>query len=774
VQSTPRFVDQSLLLDTTYFYDNLNNVRSVTNPDGSTVAVNLLDGLTTETIAGSSDDKTHDVVVTKTADGLVASIRENSPSDAVTTRGVDYVYGQGKQLVQVNELGGPTTTYYSYGQPKPTYVISSESGTTTLLYDGFGNPQSVIHDPVFPAREDYAFDSLGRLTLLSTTAPDTARPGQTLSGKTSYVYDVGQGAIGKLSSSSSPDGVATSYTYTPEGLLTEKDYASGPDIFRLGFHRDSYGRVDHVDYPETAQARFGVDLSFNDIAGGPAPDGSLSAVSRNGANYWSPLTRGPTGMAESVLLGSDSTETVNVDPVTRRIKSINVANSTGEPAYNIEYGYYVGGNVKTRSDNVAGSTESYEYDGYDQLSKWSLIGPDGSARTEVYGYDGLGNQASTGKYTKTFGGDGYSPHQLAQQVAASDTSKYTYDPLGRQTSWSQNLVTQRTVTYTPFDLPRSITTAQPTSLTVNYLYDADQHKFSESDGTSTTTYIDDLYERRVDSATGITKHVFYVFADGKRIAQVVQSGTSERTTRLYSDISGSVTGADHGAPASRQAFSPWGERLSLSSSSQATPITDVTTGFTDQEHEDSVGLINMRGRVYDPVTRTFLTPDPVVGSLKIGGWNKYTYVWNNPLKYFDPSGFDGDPTEADPTAEESAASDPSQNIFASIIPVGAPDVSPTFPDGGPGVDPGQSTDSATQAASIETNGAGLTLDSFSSIADDNGAEGGPNPGGPPALHPSNPTGSPLDLALGAGAGLLQFATQDRGIVDQLKAAGLWF
>jgi RHS repeat-associated protein len=53
-----------------------------------------------------------------------------------------------------------------------------------------------------------------------------------------------------------------------------------------------------------------------------------------------------------------------------------------------------------------------------------------------------------------------------------------------------------------------------------------------------------------------------------------------------------------------------------------------------------VGLINMRGRVYDPATATFLTPDPVVSSIKVAGWNKYSYVSNNPLKYTDPSGFE--------------------------------------------------------------------------------------------------------------------------------------
>jgi hypothetical protein len=43
----------------------------------------------------------------------------------------------------------------------------------------------------------------------------------------------------------------------------------------------------------------------------------------------------------------------------------------------------------------------------------------------------------------------------------------------------------------------------------------------------------------------------------------------------------------------------------------------------------------MRGRVFDPSTRQFLTPDPL-GRL---GASPYSYVSNNPLNWIDPSGF---------------------------------------------------------------------------------------------------------------------------------------
>ncbi|MGH8222106.1 MAG: RHS repeat-associated core domain-containing protein, partial [Woeseiaceae bacterium] len=67
-------------------------------------------------------------------------------------------------------------------------------------------------------------------------------------------------------------------------------------------------------------------------------------------------------------------------------------------------------------------------------------------------------------------------------------------------------------------------------------------------------------------------------------------------------------------------------------------------GFTGHEHLDSVGLIHMNGRVYDPVAGRFLSSDPVrvVGLSQDA--NPYAYAWNNPLSVQDRNGFCEDPT----------------------------------------------------------------------------------------------------------------------------------
>ncbi len=57
------------------------------------------------------------------------------------------------------------------------------------------------------------------------------------------------------------------------------------------------------------------------------------------------------------------------------------------------------------------------------------------------------------------------------------------------------------------------------------------------------------------------------------------------------------------------------------------------------EHLDLFDIINMNGRVYDPLTAMFFSPDPFVQAP--GNWlnyNRYGYCTNNPFKYNDPSG----------------------------------------------------------------------------------------------------------------------------------------
>ena len=49
----------------------------------------------------------------------------------------------------------------------------------------------------------------------------------------------------------------------------------------------------------------------------------------------------------------------------------------------------------------------------------------------------------------------------------------------------------------------------------------------------------------------------------------------------------------------------------------------------------------MNGRVYDPLIGRFMSADTIIPNpYDLRAFNRYSYVYNNPLKLFDPTGHD--------------------------------------------------------------------------------------------------------------------------------------
>jgi RHS repeat-associated protein len=72
---------------------------------------------------------------------------------------------------------------------------------------------------------------------------------------------------------------------------------------------------------------------------------------------------------------------------------------------------------------------------------------------------------------------------------------------------------------------------------------------------------------------------------------------------------------------------------------ESRPLNTIFRGYTGHEHLPHFALINMNGRMYDPVLGRMLSPDNYVQNPNIPqNYNRYAYVLNNPLKYTDPSG----------------------------------------------------------------------------------------------------------------------------------------
>jgi RHS repeat-associated protein len=64
-------------------------------------------------------------------------------------------------------------------------------------------------------------------------------------------------------------------------------------------------------------------------------------------------------------------------------------------------------------------------------------------------------------------------------------------------------------------------------------------------------------------------------------------------------------------------------------------------GFTGHEHYPYFKIINMNGRLYDPVIARFFSPDKYVQNPGFTqSFNRYTYARNCPLMFKDPTGYE--------------------------------------------------------------------------------------------------------------------------------------
>ena len=90
-------------------------------------------------------------------------------------------------------------------------------------------------------------------------------------------------------------------------------------------------------------------------------------------------------------------------------------------------------------------------------------------------------------------------------------------------------------------------------------------------------------------------------------------------------------------------YDAWGKRRHCDTWAYALNIADFNAwharGFTAHEHLDIFEMINMDGRMYDPVLGRFLSPDPYVQAPDFTqNFNRYSYCLNNPLVYVDEDG----------------------------------------------------------------------------------------------------------------------------------------
>jgi RHS repeat-associated protein len=219
----------------------------------------------------------------------------------------------------------------------------------------------------------------------------------------------------------------------------------------------------------------------------------------------------------------------------------------------------------------------------------------------------------------------------------------------------------KTMTYNAHNKVRDIT--QGGNVT-RFEYGPDRRRFlrvdTRSGSTTETLYVGDIYERvNTSGSNARIEHKFYV--GGIAIVTQTEGANTEENRYLISDYQASVVGITNssGALIQRFRYSAYGEQQEVSVGVSGS-LSLTTKGYTSHEHIDDMNIIHMNGRIYDPTIGRMMQSDPIVQAPEfVLSYNRYAYVWNNPMNRIDPTGYSSDgPGGEDSENEDSQSADP--------------------------------------------------------------------------------------------------------------------
>ena len=274
------------------------------------------------------------------------------------------------------------------------------------------------------------------------------------------------------------------------------------------------------------------------------------------------------------------------------------------------------GNVTKTVDSVNSETIDYTYDDLDRLLTASV--PSG----ESFAYNTIGNMTSKSGTTLDYGTT--SPKH---GVKTYGSTSYTYDANGSMTA-KGNL----SIKYDPEHRPVRV---QDSGTIFRVVYDGDGVRRKRLDSNGIVHYLGG-YERKLaggsNSSDTVTKYYSASLGALSRPLAFRRGGTLHWVGSDH--LGGTIRVLDSSfAALDGMRYKPYGEDRDTGSS------LNTDRKFTGQTEDETVGLYWYQSRAYDPDTGRFCTPDVVVPAPGYPpALNRYSYVYNNPLKYTDPSG----------------------------------------------------------------------------------------------------------------------------------------
>ncbi|WP_428309894.1 FG-GAP-like repeat-containing protein [Hydrocarboniphaga sp.] len=564
-----------------------------------------------------------------------------SPASQSTTR---YSNAMGAVVRVVDALNNDMYFgYWPFGELKS--VTDDVGNIVSRSYDGWGH-LSNISDPDMGA-SSYSFNGLGELKSMTNARSQITtykydklgRPKlrTEADGETKWQYDIASGkGIGELAEVDGPGNYTEYRVYDGLGRTAELSMEIGNSFNAVSFEYDNFSRISTLTYPTIDASRFAVTYRY-DAASGALKDVINSASP--GTVYWSADSVNARGQVTQETLGNGIQTARHYDVARGYLDTIQ--SGTGGGVQNLSYGWDSVDRLVNRSDLRQAVSESFPiYDSLDRLKKAERNG----VSVLTLDYSDIGNIAAksdVGAYTY----DSARPHA----AATAGTTTLGYDADGTLLSKGSF-----GAVWSSYGYPTGMSSGGNSE---TLKYDAWRNLVKratvEAGVTTNSIYVAGVFEQVVSG--GVTQYRHLIPVNGETVAQYTKrSNATADTYYLHRDHLGSLDAITNQASGVvvRASFDAFGRRRGNAWTGAPAPadlgVLNSTTseGYTGHRMMDSVSMIHMRGRVYDPSLGRMISADPTTPNVfDPQSHNRYSYVRNNPLSLVDPTGFSDEDIE---------------------------------------------------------------------------------------------------------------------------------
>lgn len=522
--------------------------------------------------------------------------------------------------------------YYSNGKIKNALC---EGNCVSFEYDAAGNRTSLKDPNIGTISSEY--DVLGRLI-------------KQIDGR-GVVTNKEYNAIGQLNSESGATD-KISYTYNNMGLVKVINYGNNSESRQY----DKSGRLTYIlRYPEFSDTQiYGYKYnSIGEIIEETLPGGIK--VNYTYDTYGNCISKSVDTKCVWKLISDDGItrkESVLDDKLiiqTERDKNCNLSKCYLQFAGKDIDGLYYQFDSKTgnlmRKSRMGDKDEiKFKYDNLDRLISESPVSsienPDIIVKPHINTQiSGINNPINPGNKPTWLWENSFRYANNGNITETSSQGKYTYSenlPNAVETTTGLSKITDKQdITYNDLNLPDGIMQGEGNDkLDLEYYYGTDNSRwhaeyYKDNNLYRTIDYGSD-YERTIENDT--IREFWYL---DKNIMLYRENGGQLHSLYMLTDNVGSIVGIydSEGKELFRASYNPWGI--------MTTKKNDIALirGYTGHEMLPEFQLINTNGRLYDPSICRFLSPDEYIQDpYNSQSYNRYSYCYNNPLKFSDPNG----------------------------------------------------------------------------------------------------------------------------------------